>query len=164
MSAVTHLYGPKFLLAAALVLTLALKLLLYHQESVPEADSEVMGETIAVFLRQHGFESRPEKRFGDVVIRANNGKCNMLIREAAPQGWNRSAFDLWAKSVGRLTYVFDGAVYVHEPFLAPMLAKYWMRVRIKMGHSPNRHPVLAVAASDNCAIDALPWPEFGMLT
>ena len=88
----------------------------------------------------------------------------MLISEVAPQGWNRSSIELWAKPVGRLTYVFDGAVHAHQPFLAPMLDQYWMRVRIKMGLSPNRHPVLAVAASDDCAVDALPWWELGVLS
>ena len=88
----------------------------------------------------------------------------MLISEAAPQGWNRSTLELLAKEVGRLTYVFDGAVHVEEPFLAPILDQYWTRVRIKMGLSPNRHPVLAVAASDDCAVDALPWRELAVLS
>jgi hypothetical protein len=55
----------------------------------------------------------------------------MLITEAAPQGWDRSSIELLAKPVGRLTYVFDGAVHAHEPFLAPMLDEYWTRARIK---------------------------------
>ena len=163
MLAVKHSYGPKLFLAAALALTLALKLLLYHREPAP-ADAEVLGEAVAAFLLQHGFESRLEKRFGSVFIHANAGKCRMLISEAAPQGWDRSSIELSAKPVGRLTYVFDGAVHAHQPFLAPMLDEYWMRVRIKMGLSPNHHPVLAVAASDDCAVNALPWWELGVLS
>ena len=158
-----HSYGPKLFLAAALALTLGLKLLLYQWEPVP-ADAEVLGEAVAAFLVHRGFESRLEKRFDSVFIHANAGKCRMLISEAAPQGWTRSSIELWAEPVGRLTYVFDGAVHAHQPFLAPMLDHYWMRVRIKLGLSPNRHPVLAVAASDDCAVDALPWRELGVLS
>jgi hypothetical protein len=156
-------YGPKHFIAAAFVLTLGLKLLLYHGETAP-TDPEVLGEAIASFLLQHGFESRIEIKFGGVSVHANAGKCRMLIREAAPQGWNRSGIELQAMRVGRLSYVFDGAVYEHEPFLAPVIEEYWTRVRFKMGLSPSRHPVLAVAASDDCAINALPWQELGTLS
>jgi hypothetical protein len=160
---VKYSYVPKLFLAAAFALTLGLKLLLYHSESVP-ADAEMLGETVAAFLVHHGFESRLEKRLDSVFIHANAGKCRMLISEAAPQGWDRSRIELWAKPVGRVAYVFDGAVHAHQPFLAPMLDEYWMRVRVKIGLSPNHHPILAVAASDDCAVNALPWWELGMVS
>jgi hypothetical protein len=163
VSVVKHSYAPKLFLAVAFALTLALKMLFYDRGPAP-ADAEVLGEAVAAFLLQHGFESGLEKRFDSVFIHAYAGKCRMLISEAAPQGWDRSRNELWAKPVGRLTYVFDGAVHAHQPFLAPMLDKYWMQVRIKMGLSPNYHPVLAVAASDDCAVNALPWRELGLLS
>ena len=163
MLAVKHSYGLKLFLAVALALTLGLKLLFYHREPAP-ADPEVLGEAVAAFLLHHGFESHIEKRFGSVFIHANAGKCRMLISKAVPQGWDQSSIELLAKPVGRLTYVFDGAVHAHQPFLAPMLDEYWTRVRIKMGQSPNRHPVLAVAASDDCALNTLPWWELGVLS
>jgi hypothetical protein len=163
VSAVRHSYGPKLFLALAFALTLALKLLLFHGEPAP-ADSEVIGETVAAFLVQHGFESRLEKRFGSVLIHANAGKCRMLISEAAPQGWNRSSIELRAKPVGRLSYIFDGAVYAHEPFLMPLIDEYWARVRMKLGFSPKAHPVLAVAASDDCMVKELPWRDLAVLS
>jgi hypothetical protein len=121
-------------------------------------------EAVASFLLQHGFESRLEKKFDRAFVRANAGKCRVLITEVAPQGWDRSSIELLASRLGRLSYVFDGAVHEREPFLAPMIDKYWTLVRIKMGLSPNRHPVLAVAASDDCSINALPWRELGTLS
>jgi hypothetical protein len=156
-------YAPKLFLAAAFALTLGLKLLFYHLVPAP-TDPEMLGETLASFLLQHGFESRLETRFGQVVVHAKLGNCRMLISEAAPQGWNRSSIELQAKPVGRVSYVFDGAVHQHEPFFAPMIDEYWTRVRFKMGLSPSRHPVLAVAASDECMINALPWWELGTLS
>jgi len=149
-------YAPKALFSVALALTLGLKLLFYNREPVP-TDNEALGQTVAAFLLQHGFEARLEQSFGSVLVHANAGKCRMLITEATPQGWDRSSIELLAKPVGRLAYVFDGVVYAHEPFLAPMLDGYWTRVRFKIGLSPYRHPVLAVAASDDCAADVLPW-------
>jgi hypothetical protein len=153
--------GPKHFLAAALVLTLGLKLLLYHGEA-PPAEPEALGQAVSSFLFQHGFESRLEKKYDQVLVYANAGKCRMVISEAAPQGWNRSSIEIWAKPVGRLSYVFDGVVYADEPFLAPIIDEYWTRVRFKMGLTQSCHPVLAVAASDECAINALPWSEFAM--
>jgi hypothetical protein len=154
-------YRLKLFFAAALVLTLALKLLL-NQRDAP--DSALFAETVASFLTQHGFESRLEKRFGQVFIHANEKKCHMLITEAAPQGWNRDGIGLHSKQVGQLNYIFDGAVHEREPFVAPLVDEYLTRVRIKMGLNPSRHPVLAVAASDDCAINALPWWELGVLS
>jgi hypothetical protein len=153
-------YGLKLFFAAAFVLTLALKLLLSQREA---PDPALFGETVASFLIQHGFESRLEKRFGQVFIHANAGKCRMLITEAAPQGFNRDGIELRSKPVGQLNYIFDGAVHEREPFVAPMVEEYWTRVRIKMGLNPSRHPILAVAASDDCSINALPWWELGTL-
>jgi hypothetical protein len=154
-------YGFKLFFAAALALTLALKLLLYQREA---PDPALFAETVASFLIQHGFESRLEKRVGQVFIYANAGKCRMLITEAAPQGWNRDGIELRSKPVDQLNYIFDGAVHEREPFIAPMVEEYWTRVRIKMGLNPSRHPVLAVAASDDCSINALPWWELGTLS
>jgi len=162
VSAVKY-YGPKHFLAAAFVLTLGLKLLLYHGEA-PPAEPEALGEAVSSFLIQHGFASRFEKKYDQVLIYANAGKCRMVISEAAPQGWNRSSIEMWAKPVGRLSYVFDGSVHQSEPFLAPLLDEYWTRVRFKVGLSPSRHPVLAVAASDDCVVDSLPWWQLSVLS
>ena len=147
-------HGPKLFLATLLVLTLGLKLAVYSQQAAP-ADPDVVNRTVVAFLLQHGFESHLDKRSG--MFDANAGNCRMLITEAAPQGWDRSRVELHAKTIGRLSYVFDGAIYANEPFLAPMIDEYWARVGFKMGLKPSRHPILAVAASDDCKMSALPW-------
>jgi hypothetical protein len=162
-------YGVKLFFAAALALTLGLKLLLYHQELLyhrepTPADPDSLGEAVASFLVQHGFEAHVEKRLGQDFVHANAGKCRVLIGQAIPQ--TSGIIELLAKPVGRLSYVFDGAVYEHEPSPASVLiGEYWTRVSIKMGLSPNHHRrVLAVAASNDCAIHALPWRELGTLS
>jgi hypothetical protein len=150
-------------LAAALVVTLGLKLL-YYDPGTAAAGEQDLGEAVTGFLVKAGFEPHVENRSGRVFIHADAGECRMLISEATPQGWDRSSNEIWAKPVGQLSYIFDGAVHVQEPFLAPMLDRWWMRLRVKLGLSPNYHPVLAVAASDECAINALPWWELGRLS
>jgi hypothetical protein len=152
-------YRLKLSFAAALALTLALKLLLNHREA---PDPALFEKTVVSFLNQHGFKLRLEKRNDQVLIHAISGKCHMLLTEASPEGWNRGGIELRSKPVGRLNYIFDGAVHVHEPFLAPMIDEYWTRVRIKLGLRPSWHAVLAVAASDDCAINGLPWWELGV--
>ena len=155
-------YGLKIALAAAFALTLGLKLLLHREE--PAAAPEVVGEAVAAFLAQHGFEPRVERSFGHVLIYANSGKCRILIRKAEAHGWNRSSIEINAQSTGRVSYVFDGALYEHEPFLAPVIDEYWTHLRSKMGLRPSYHPVLAVAASEDCSINVLPWQELGTLS
>jgi hypothetical protein len=155
--------APKLFLAGAFTLTLALKLVFHEREPVP-THPEVLGEAIASFLLQHGFESRVEIRLGQTVVYANAGKCRMMISEAEPHGLNRSGIELRAKSVGRLSYIFDGKVHEQEPFLAPVIRDYWTRAQFKMGFNTSRHPMLAVAASDDCEIDALPWSEISVLS
>ena len=164
MLAVKRSYGPKLFLAAALVLTLALKLLLYHHRETAAADSEVLGEAVVPFLLEHGLESHLEKSSDGVLVHATAGQCRMLISEATPQGWYRNQNELLAKPVGRLSYIFDGALRPNEPFLAPMLDRWWMQVRIKLGLSPNYHPVFAVAASEECAVHTLPWRQLAVLS
>jgi hypothetical protein len=153
-------YGPKFLLAAALTLTLGLKLLDHNYRGSAPA-GPATEEVLVSFLLQHGFESRLEEKSDRILVHVNAGKCRFLITEVAPQGWDRSSLEVLASRVGRLSYVFDGAVHEHEPFLVPMIDSYWTLVRIKLGLSPNYHPVLAVVASDDCSINALPWRELG---
>jgi hypothetical protein len=150
-------------LAAALVTTLGLKLLLYDRGTAATGEQNLR-EAVTGFLVKAGFESHVQNRFGRVFIYADAGKCRMLISEATPQGWDRSSNEIWAKPVGQLSYIFDGAVHVHEPFLAPMLERWWMRLRVKLGLSPNYRPVLAVAASDECAVDSLPWWQLSVLS
>jgi hypothetical protein len=155
---VKHSFGPKLFLAAAFVLTLALKLIAHPVSANPDD----LSRAVSAFLLQQGFETDVEQIYGNFLIHADAGKCRMLIREAAPQGWDHSSIELTAKLVGRLSYVFEGVVYEQQPFLAPMIGDYWTRARSKMGFSASRHPILAVAASDDCSINALPWWELSV--
>ena len=156
----------KLFFAAALALTLGLKLLLYHQEQLlsHQEPPAPLGDAVASFLLHHGFEARVEKRLGQDFVHANAGKCRMLIGQAIPQ--TSGSIELLAKPVGRLSYVFDGAVHEHEPSPeSTIIDQIWRRVSIKVGVDPSRHtPVLAVAASDECSINALPWQELGTLS
>ena len=162
MSVVNHC-APKLFLAGAFALTLALKLVFHEREPVL-TDPEVLGEAIGSFLFHHGFESRVEIKSGRAVVYANAGECRMMISEAESHGLNRSGIELRAKPVGRLSYIFNGTVHEQEPFLAPVIRDYWTRAQFKMGFNPSSHPMLAVAASDDCEIDALPWSELSILS
>jgi len=155
--------APKLFLAGAFALTLTLKLLLYRGEP-PRPDPKAFGEAISSFLLQHGFESRVEIKLGQAFVYADAGKCRMLISEAEPHGWNQGGIKWRAKQVGRLSFVIDGTVYEREPFLSPVIGAYWTLVQSKMGFNPSHHPILAVAASDDCEIDALPWSELRILS
>jgi len=157
-------YALRLFFAGALALTLALKFVLYQWQP-PPAHSELFGDAVGLFLRQHGFEWHLEKRPDqDFIIYASAGKCRMLVRQADPHGWNRSSIELQAKPVGQIIYIFDGTLHEREPFLAPVIDEIWTKVRLKLGFRSSWHPVLAVAASDECSINMLPWRELGTLS
>jgi hypothetical protein len=83
--------GVKLFFAVALALTLGLKLFLaqweaLHQQAPAPAEPESLGEAVAAFLHQHGFQSRLEQRFGQFFVHANAGKCRVLISETDPEG------------------------------------------------------------------------------
>lgn len=144
-------------LAVALALTVPLKFML-PSTARPGRDHD-LSAPVSAFLTRHGFQSRVEQRPAGLFIHATAGGCRMLIREATPQGWNRDSIDAVGRQVGRIAYVFDGATYDEQPVVQTTLSFYWTRLRAQMGLNPARHPVLAVAASEPCAIEALPWRE-----
>jgi hypothetical protein len=152
----------KLVLVLALVLTVPLKFVLPGNARVSREDD--LSAPVSAFLARHGFQPRVEHKLAGLFIHATAGDCRILIREAAAQGWNRDSIDAVARQVGRVTFVFDGSIHNEQPVVRTTLSFYWHRLRAQMGLKPARHPVLAVAASERCAIEALPWREVGEIS
>ena len=72
----------KLFFAAALALTLGLKLLLYHQEQLlsHQEPPAPLGDAVASFLLHHGFEARVEKRLGQVALEAAISRVETELR------------------------------------------------------------------------------------
>ena len=147
----------RFLLAIALVVTVPLKLLI---QSAPESERvRHPDKTIAAFLARHNYEPRVEQRPAGTFVYATSGACRLLIRLASPYSGNLDSINISARDVGPLVFVFNGSVDPRPPISATLLYHYRQRLRELLGFRVTVFPLLAVAASDGCSVESLPWRE-----
>jgi hypothetical protein len=153
----------KLFLIVVLAVTLPLKA--FTRDTAKERPWESAQPSIVAFLDRHGFsvrhgfETPDEQRPAEGLMQATSGACRLLIGQMDPNGYNLVAFNRLARSVGRVAFVFNGVVYREAP-LARTIADYvWMRLRQRLGLHVYWHPAYAVAATDKCALEALPWSE-----
>ena len=153
--------APKVCLALAIALTVSLKVMVRDTEN-PNARLAVQDSVVA-FLTRHQFQSHSMPHGSRIY--AASGDCRLLIEEMFPQGWNLDSIKTLDAQEGRLSFVFKGMVYTDQPINIgnTTLTHYWTRLQQKLGLDSVSNPVLAVVASENCSLDALPWKEIAEL-
>lgn len=155
--------GLKLFLIVALAVTLPLKA--FTRDTVKATPWEDAQASILAFFARHGFSARHgfeapgEQRPAGTLIQATSGRCRLLMGQMHHRGLNLDSFDRLAESVGRVVFVFGGTIYRQQPVALTSLDHYWTRLQQRIGLSVAWHPVYAVAATDTCALDALPWTE-----
>ncbi len=77
----------------------------------------------------------------------------------APYGGNLDSINISARDVGPLVFVFDGTVDPRAPISASLFYQYRKRLRELLGFRTTVFPLLAVAASEGCSVESLPWQE-----
>jgi len=149
------------ILAAALAVSVPLKFSI--QRGSADADPELVGP-ITAFLTRHGYEPQVEQRPAGVFIYATAGACRLLVRLVPPQGWNLDSISASAANVGPLVFVFDGTLSQSPAVTASLFYDYRQRLREHFGFPQILFPLLAVAASDGCAVKSLPWQEIAEIS
>jgi hypothetical protein len=145
-----------FVLGVALTVTVPLKFLV----SPVAARSERLDIPISAFLLAHGLQPRVEARISGPVVHATSDDCRMLIMEMEPRGTNLDRIDSAGKAVGSpVVFVFEGVVYREPPVRRTLLKYYWSRLEQRLGFKGRLEPVLAVAASEKCSVERLPWAD-----
>ena len=152
-------HAPKVFLALAIALTVLLKVLVRDTEN-PNARLAVQ-DTVVAFLTRYQFQSHSMPDGSRIY--AASGDCRLLIEQMFPRGWNLDSIRTLHAQEGRLSFVFKGRVYTDQPIGSTILSDYWTRLQQKLGLHPVSNPVLAVVASENCSLDALPWKEIAEL-
>lgn len=154
--------GPKVFLALMLALTLSLKFTLRDRTTANENGHLTVQDSVIAFLTRHQFQSdsTPDGKRIDAV----SGDCRLVIRQIIPQGWDLDGVKTIGAQEGQLSFIFKGLVYTDLPLRSTILSHYWTRLQQKMGLNASSNPVLAVAASDSCSLDALPWREIAELS
>src|SRR5439155_22781748 len=123
--------ASKIALALALAATVSLKL--FVRDTVREKPWDEVHDRIIAFLVRHGLEAHVDRRPAGLLIRAGAGDCRMLVAEVSPQGLNRDSVERFARDVGRLLYVFDGAISPEMPIARASLDHYWTRFLQRIG-------------------------------
>ena len=147
--------GASTALAAALLLTLGLKLLLTREAPVP--DAALFVEQAEALLRRQGFATeRLVRRFGTVVV-GQRGSCRLLVGDYPPDGTLAEPLAAEAQAVGPLSFVWAGEAYAQAPKLRPLVEYYARRELGRLGKNIRRWPILAVATGAGCGGVSVDW-------
>jgi len=148
--------ASKLLLFGLLILTLAFKVLVMRTPSAPEQQDAMVRAQIAAFLAWHGFQPDPTVWIG---VAGRSGECQLLVTEAAYQGWYRDSIRRLAAQEDQLSFYFRGHMYPDQPVWLTQLAGYSAKILRNLGLNAPSEPVLGIVASPACNLDALPWQE-----
>jgi hypothetical protein len=148
--------ASKLLFAALLILTLSFKVLLTRTQSGSVQRDAMVRPKIAAFLSRHGFQPDPT---GLIGVAGRSGECQLLITEAAYQGWHRDSIRRLASQDDHVLFYFLGQMYPDQPVWLTRLAGYSASVVRNLGLNAPSEPVLGIVASPACKLGALPWQE-----
>jgi hypothetical protein len=150
----------KPLLAALLLLTLGTKIAFSREP--PPADAALFGATVEGMLRQSGFETGRRGHALGIIVYGRAGGCGLMIAEQDPRGTFTELLAVFGRPFGPLRYVWRGEILDTVP-RAATVEYYVQREFRRVGGAPERHPIFAVAASPDCALDRLPWTRIAAL-
>lgn len=136
------------LLAAALLLTLGLKLL--ATEGAPPPDAALFVGQAEDVLRRAGFATTRVTRPFGTVMTGSRGACRMMIGDYPPDGTLAEPLAAEAQRIGPLNYIWAGDRYDRPPRLRPLIEYYVRREIQRLGFRIRRWPILAVATNAEC--------------
>jgi hypothetical protein len=148
--------APKLLLISLLILTLSFKVLANRSQSVSKQQDEITRTQIAAFFARHGFHPDGAAGIG-VSVRA--GECQLLVAEAAYQGWHRDILRRLASAEDQFFFYFRGHKYSDQPVWRTRLSGYQTSFLRNLGLKAPAEPVLGIVASPACDLKAIPWQE-----
>ena len=147
--------------AALFVLTVAAKILAAPVQDA--ADQQLFAAKVGAMLRQNGYAVGMTARPAGLLVEAARGGCRMTVRDYVPDGTLAAAIADQARAIGPLRFAYRGALSTQAPKVRPLLALYWRRVLQRIGMTPLRQPIAAIAAAPACDVAALPWEQLASL-
>lgn len=114
----------------------------------PRSEVEVQ---LAKTLQAQGFSiSRGPRKFQSTIIYAKRGNCVLSVRDARSGTEDATVFARDALGIGRVQYLYDGAITDAPPAVAAWLGRFENKVSDRLGLE-RRIPIpLAIATSPGC--------------
>jgi hypothetical protein len=147
--------------AALFAVTVAGKLLALHPQD--EGDRTLFAATASRMLAEQGYATHLNRRPFGIAVEARRGDCRMQVREYPPEGTIAATIADQARSIGPLRFAYRGSLVERPPKLGPLAEIYMRRLQQRLGLSPPRQPIVAVAAAPGCDVAALPWQRLATL-
>jgi hypothetical protein len=151
----------RLVVAAVLALTVGLKAA--STRAVPAPDVELFASRAEALLQDAGFRTgRTVRPFGTVLF-GRRGDCTLMVADYLPQGTFAEPIGRLGQSAGPLLYYWRGGIGETAPRLGPLIEYYIGRELRRVGFSPPRHPILALAGSQSCDLVAMDWTSLAAL-
>lgn len=151
----------RFVLAAALLLTLGVKLLWTREARAP--DDALFVATAERTLQAQGFRTeRVIRRFGTIVL-GTRGPCRLIVGDYPANGTMAEPLEVESRTIGPQSFVWRGAASARPPKFWPLLEFYLKRELGRLGFHPDRHPILAVATAPACDGATIDWAPLATL-
>jgi hypothetical protein len=151
-------YGS-WLLAGLLLVSLGIKIATVR----PAPGEDYAQTTIAAarLLRAEGFDVRLVRlsRSPDLLAVARRGDCRIRAGGYPVHDTFAEIYQHVARPVGPLHFVFRGQVYDRAPTFRMRVAHYLWTAQRRIGLAASPSPVIAVAASRECALEGISWDE-----
>jgi hypothetical protein len=125
----------------------------------PGSDPRLVAAPLEQLFRGAGYETRivELERSPRIIVAAERGRCRMIAGDYPPHSTFEDVYRDLAAPIGRLVFVHRGTVYEEAPKLRGLFDYFLWRELRRIGVGLRRSPVIAVAASDSCALGDIPW-------
>jgi hypothetical protein len=150
---------PRLVFCGVLFLALSFKVPVGMRQFVSGQD-EMVRTYIATFLARQGFAPGPAIAIQyPIGASGRSGGCQLLITEVAYQGWHRDLFRRVISEEDQVFFFFRGHKYRDQPVWLTRPSGYWNTFLRNLGVNAPVEPVLGIAASPPCDLNAMPWQE-----
>lgn len=148
-------------LAAALAATLGGKAALSRPAA--GSDTQLLATRAAALFRANGFATRADHHPFGTILHAAGGGCRIMLADYPPHGTMAEPLSLLARPIGPLRYVWRGEMRASAPKLVALVSFFVQRELRRIGLSPPRQPLIAVAASPQCGLAPIDWSALATL-
>jgi hypothetical protein len=146
--------------AIALLTGLTLGPKLVGAGRVAAPDSAGLARDMAAALAGRGYRTAivPHHLFDFVIARKED--CLLVAANAETDGYLHQRFAQEMAGIGPIHYHYDGALAPAFPRIFPVLGEHIQNWGYRIGIVAPRRPVIAIAASPACRLDAIDWAAF----